>query len=147
MAEYKEYLKDIVTHRHLKDHGAKVVIVTPPPICEHKILPSKDRKNSVAREYAETAIAVAEENGVEVLKLWHVFMEAAGWKEGDPLIGDIHVPKSEELGELLSDGLHLTSKGYELYLEKLMALLKEKLPEIYNAGRPFPLWEEAPKFR
>ncbi|EPS38334.1 hypothetical protein H072_7995 [Dactylellina haptotyla CBS 200.50] len=143
--DYIENLKLLVQHQNLKDHGAKVVIVTPPPICEHKILPWTDRKNSVAKQYAEAAISVAEEAGVEVLKLWHVFMDYAGWKEGDPLLGGIDVPQSPELGELLSDGLHLTPKGYEKYFEAFMKLLKEKLPDTYNAEKPFALWGEAPR--
>ncbi|EGX52107.1 hypothetical protein AOL_s00043g497 [Orbilia oligospora ATCC 24927] len=145
--EYKVHLRAIAQHKNVKDHGAKVVLVTPPPICEHKILPWKDRRSAVAKQYAEAAISVAEETGVEVLKLWHVFMEEAGWKEGEPLLGEIGVPKSEKLGELLSDGLHLTPKGYKLYFESLVKLLENKLPDIYNHKRIFPNWGEAPRYQ
>ncbi|KAF3906220.1 hypothetical protein ABW20_dc0101662 [Dactylellina cionopaga] len=137
----------MVQHPHVKEHGAKVVIVTPPPICEHKILPYEDRKNAVAKQYAEVAIAIAEETGAEVLKLWHVFMDYAGWKEGEPLLGEIGLPKSEKLGELLSDGLHLTPTGYRVYFNSLMELLKERLPDIYNYERLFPYWSEAPIYK
>ncbi|KAK6358309.1 hypothetical protein TWF730_007655 [Orbilia blumenaviensis] len=144
--EYKVHLRAMAQHKHVKDHGAKVVLVTPPPICEHKILPWKDRRSAVAKQYAEAAISVAEETGVEVLKLWHIFMAEAGWKEGEPLLGEIGVPKSEKLGELLSDGLHLTPKGYKLFFDGLVDLLKDRLPEINDHERIFPNWGEAPRY-
>ncbi|KAK6341289.1 hypothetical protein TWF696_008370 [Orbilia brochopaga] len=146
IAEYKEHLKAIANHLYVKDHGAKVVIVTPPPVCEHKCLPSHDRRSAITKQYAEAAIEVADEVGVEVVKLWHVFMDYAGWKEGDPLLGDINVPKSDKLDELLSDGLHLTGKGYQLYFDTFMKVLEEKVPEIYNHERGYPHWHEAPKY-
>ncbi|EWC47060.1 hypothetical protein DRE_03822 [Drechslerella stenobrocha 248] len=147
IAEYKENIKAIVQHPHVKQHGAKVVIITPPPVYEHKRLPPGTRRNAVTKQYAEAAIDVAKETGAEVLKLWHVFMDHAGWKEGGPLIGDINAPTSEELGELFTDGLHLTAKGYQLYFDSLMALLKERLPEIHDFERQYPNWGEAPRYR
>ncbi|KAF3913615.1 hypothetical protein ABW21_db0200795 [Orbilia brochopaga] len=102
--EFKEHVKAIATHPHVKDHGAKVVIVTPPPVCEHKMMPSLDRKSAVTKQYAEAVAEVAKEIGAPVVDLWHVFMKHAGWKEGEPLLGEIGVPKSEKLDKLLSDG-------------------------------------------
>lgn len=58
----------------------------------------------MTRTYAEAAAEVAADTGAELLDLWGIFMEHAGWTEGEPLLGEIGVPKSEKLGELLSDG-------------------------------------------
>jgi hypothetical protein len=43
--------------------------------------------------------------GVPVLDVWGIFMELAGWKEGDEILpGSKAAGKSEVLAGLLSDG-------------------------------------------
>jgi len=127
-------------------------VVTPPPICEYKTSGvvysiAQERFARVTKLYADVAQQTAEDLGVECLNLWKIFMEYAGWKEGDPLLGGKDAPKSEKLESLLSDGLHLTTAGYQLYLRGLMGLIKEKLPELHpdNISNIFPPYDIAPR--
>lgn len=39
-----------------------------------------------------------------VLDVWSIFMEKAGWKEGEPLVGSKKIARSEILEKLLNDG-------------------------------------------
>jgi lysophospholipase L1-like esterase len=86
---------------------------------------------------------VAEEIGVPYVDLWTGFLEAAGWKEGEPLIGSTTVPKNDRLGQLMPDGLHFSSEGnklcYELVLKKIKQVYPELDPERMEAN--VPMWD------
>jgi hypothetical protein len=48
---------------------------------------------------------LGKEMGVPVLDVWGLFMEKAGWKEGDSVLpGSKAAGKSQALSELLHDG-------------------------------------------
>jgi hypothetical protein len=64
----------------------------------------ESRKAGDAKEYARIVKEVGKESGVSVLDVWGVFMERAGWKDGDMLPGSLELGMSEVLGELLDDG-------------------------------------------
>lgn len=55
--------------------------------------------------YADAAREVGVELGLEVLDLWSVFMERAGWEEGQPLPGSKKSPGNQVLQGLLCDGM------------------------------------------
>lgn len=76
------------------------------------------RTNKVTRQYAEAAKEVAKDEELEdldiaVLDLWSAFMEKAGWKEGQPLLGSADVPESPVLKSLLNDGEHQSLLEHE----------------------------------
>lgn len=87
-------------------------MITPPPIEEallkaHLLKIGIDFETRTAEKtkvYADAARAIGEELGLEVLDLWSIFMERAGWKEGQPLPGSKEVPGNQVLQELLCDG-------------------------------------------
>jgi isoamyl acetate esterase len=86
---------------------------------------------------------VAQNLEIPHVDLWTGFLLAAGWKDGDPLLGSTHVPKSERLGELLPDGLHFSAEGNQLCFRLVLEKIKEVYPELdpENMEPTFPLWD------
>jgi isoamyl acetate esterase len=70
-------------------------------------------------------------------------LEAAGWKDGEPLIGSTAVPKNERLGQLMPDGLHFSSAGNKLCFELVLKKIKEVYPELdpENMEPIVPMWD------
>ena len=108
---YKDNIHALLTHRVLNQHGPFLALVTPPPVCEHKMSMFPDvaqfpRLAENSRIYADAARMVGEEFKVVVIDMWKSCMAYSGWAEKDYLlIGDKKRAKSELLGELLNDGM------------------------------------------
>jgi hypothetical protein len=64
----------------------------------------ESRKAGDAKKYARIVKEVGKESGVSVLDVWGVFMERAGWKDGDMLPGSMELGLSAVLEGLLDDG-------------------------------------------
>lgn len=62
------------------------------------------RKAENAKAYAEVVKAVGKELNIPVVDVWGAFMEKAGWKEGDDLVGTTEGGKNVILETLLYDG-------------------------------------------
>ncbi|KAH9932154.1 SGNH hydrolase-type esterase domain-containing protein [Amylocystis lapponica] len=97
--------------------ATRVVLLTPPPVNTHQ-WHWGDRDLATTRTYAEAVKDVARAEGVPALDVFAAFWEAAGEDEA-------------RLGELLSDGLHLNAKGYEIVFDLLVEAIKENFPEIH----------------
>ena len=88
------------------------------------------REQAVTARYADVVRAVAAEfrnNDVLLVDLWGALMAEAqrltpGYERGK-MLGSKEVGDNEALRGLLVDGLHLTQRGYEIFL-------KEVLPNI-----------------
>lgn len=112
MDKYCQFLKDIARHPSVEAHRPRILLITPPPINEHQIVVaniakgvnSLNRLAGTTKKYAEACKQTAEELGVPAVDVWTAFMTAAGWKEGDPLLGSSDVERSLELEKLLLDG-------------------------------------------
>jgi hypothetical protein len=111
LERFKANLESLVTHDALREHNPKVILVTPPPVCEYKMARFQDvtafpRKAHNTRLYAQAAIEVGEQLGMPVVNLWKLCLEYAGWRETDTLglAGSTDAPQNDLLGELLYDG-------------------------------------------
>lgn len=62
------------------------------------------RKQVDAKAYSEVTKEVGKELGIPVIDVWSAFMEKAGWKEGEELIGTVEKGKNDVLAGLLYDG-------------------------------------------
>lgn len=139
---YVSTLKKIVTYEGVKLHGTKIILIVPGPVNEWG-LENNHRNPANTARYAAACRAVGAELNLPTLDLWTIFMKRAGWKEGDAdLIGSKNLPKNEELGSLLWDGLHFTEKAYRIVYEELMELIRDELPAETPANIPwlFPDW-------
>ncbi|PKY01342.1 GDSL Lipase/Acylhydrolase family protein [Aspergillus campestris IBT 28561] len=152
---FKENLRQIIQHPATLAQQPKLIICTPTPINEHQLevfdsekgneFPS--RTNGFTRQYAEAAHEVATSFKIPVADLWTAFMTAAGWKEGEPLIGSRDLPSNDKLGSLFTDGLHLTPDGYRIAYDVIMETIRRNWPDEDPERLPFvfPGWMEAPK--
>lgn len=155
LEEYRTNLHKIITHEALRAHNARLILIAPPPICEYKIEDdvrenSKVHKRRMAartKEYADVALQVGQEAGIPTVNLWSAFMKYAGWSEGEPLLGCKTQLRNEKLGALLSDGIHFTSKGYEIMYNEVIETINQHYPELKADALPliFPTWDVAPK--
>ncbi|KAK9602658.1 hypothetical protein V6Z96_004229 [Aspergillus fumigatus] len=109
---YKENLKKIIQHPATVAQNPRILILTPPPVNEYQLeefdiaknTPHPSRTVKQTKLYAEAAREVAASLGVAVVDLWTTFMTAAGWKEGEPLIGSRDAPNNEKLQSFFTDG-------------------------------------------
>lgn len=89
----------------MRAQGTEIILLTPPPVNEHQFEETDlARKASVTQVYAEAAREVGASLGVAVADVWTEFMTAAGWQEGDALVGSREIPNNATLQGLLSDG-------------------------------------------
>lgn len=110
--QYVANLKAIVDYAFTKGQKPRILMLTPPPVNEHQLqfwevekgFSSPSRTATNTKRYAGACRAAAASLPVQVVDVWGAFMEAAGWKEGEPLIGSRDVPENKFLADLLSDG-------------------------------------------
>lgn len=117
LPEYKANLKFLVAKARSTPCTARacILLITPPPVNEKQLLEGlgdTTRKANVTREYAKAVGDVVEEinQGIDkkrkkeervvLVDVWTAIWKAAGNNEDD-------------LRSFLSDGVHLTSKGYQ----------------------------------
>ena len=109
LSEYKENLKQLVQHPAVREHGARIVLITPPPVNEYQLVQPGDRMAGNTKLYAEGTRESAALLGVPVADIWTRFMQLAGWSEGQPLLGSRDVPNSVKLQSFFTDGSSIPS--------------------------------------
>ncbi|KUJ16609.1 GDSL Lipase/Acylhydrolase family protein-like protein [Mollisia scopiformis] len=142
---FKQNLNQIVNHPAVKAHSPHIILLTTPPFEENVLQKFQEdwgyagevRKAKDAAEYAELVREVGKETDVDVVDVWTLFMEKAGWKTGEPLPGSKAMGKNEVLADLLYDGLHISPTGYRVVFDALIKLIKEKWPEYRPYKMPF----------
>ena len=118
LGEYRTNLRTIVSHEVLQVHNPRLILITPPPICEYKTQEHdresgkihKQRMAARTKEYVDAALEVGKEASIPTVNLWNAFMAYAGWSEGEPLLGCKTQPRNERLGALLRDGMCSVSR-------------------------------------
>lgn len=108
----------------------RVVVVGLGPVDEAKFTETRDRSAARTMEYAASARMVAEKCQVPFLDLWHTFMDATGWANGDPIPGQGNSQPNKALSRLLTDGVHLTGNGYKIWYTELLRIISETFPEL-----------------
>ncbi|GBE82606.1 SGNH hydrolase [Sparassis crispa] len=112
--------------------ATRILLITPPPVGPEQWLahirendPARelDRKFEVTRQYADAVKDVGAREGVPVVDIWTRFWEACG--------EDV-----ARLSELLTDGLHLNARGYELMFNELIKVVSDKYPELHYDNLP-----------
>lgn len=169
--KYTENLKAIAQSPQVKKQSPKILIITPPPVNEYQLeafdasggVPHPSRTAARTKTYADSARAVASELGVPCVDLWTALMKAAGWVEGQPLVGSREVPNSPALASFFTDGmfeltgyihrrakwhlgLHFTGCGYRIMYDTVMQSVKSNWPDLLPEALPmvFEHWQTAP---
>ncbi|KIY03658.1 uncharacterized protein Z520_00349 [Fonsecaea multimorphosa CBS 102226] len=144
---YKENLSYMVAAA--KRQGVEaVVLVGPAPVNELAPEAPLDRDTQRARLYSDATAQVArhfgKQSNVAFVDLWHAFMDAAGWTEGQPILGrrecvggvqpnslsQALATSGKLAGLLASDGVHFTAKGYRIWYDLLLQTVREQWPEL-----------------
>ncbi|KAL4924455.1 SGNH/GDSL hydrolase family protein [Aspergillus undulatus] len=152
---YKKNLAWLIQHPATVAQKPHILIITPAPINEYQLEGFDNdkgnvhptRTNRATRVYAEAAREVAESLNVPSVDLWAAFMDAVGWKEGQPLIGSREAPSNAMFASLFTDGLHLTADGYRIVYDEVLKAIRTNWPDEAPGKLPqvFPPWMEAPK--
>ncbi|EHK98690.1 putative GDSL esterase/lipase [Glarea lozoyensis 74030] len=153
---FKFNLGDLISHRAVTAHEPNIILITPPPVDETLLFESgkrdaagnfeQGREASGIKLYTEAVKEVGIITGVPVVDIWSRFMSMAGWDGEGELPGTRKLGKNEVLASLLSDGLHLTPKGYHVVWEELAKVLIEKFPDFPPYKMPYDVkvpWEVA----
>ncbi|KAG6278650.1 hypothetical protein E4U47_005163 [Claviceps purpurea] len=156
--QYKENLTKIITHPHIKQHNAKILLVTPPPVDEIKLAKlnvaeghaSALRRSATTAAYSEKAREVARENpGVVLIDLWKAVMNKAidmtplDYTPGGPWLGSPENGQQGGLDSLLPDGLHMSGDAYRVFYDEMISHIGEEwsgLPARDYTGYLFPDW-------
>lgn len=112
---YKQNLREIITHPTITIHEPRIILVTVPPIDEYALEASyysdvrlsRSRTAEHTKDYADASRQVGIDSDVAILDIWSLFMEHAGWKEGQPLPGSKAVAENDVLRALLRDGIYV----------------------------------------
>ena len=113
LGDYRANLTSIIeiVASSIKD-PRKIILITPPPVDEYVIeskcaamgVTQRQRTAEHTKMYADAARDLGKIEGIVVLDMWSVYMQWAGWKEGETLLGSKSCPQSKELSELMHDG-------------------------------------------
>lgn len=147
-----------MNHPLIAAHEPKIIFVVPPPIDAARCLASDTANRGVTEvrrgaattaEYCRVAREVGKselgDRGV-VVDLWTAFMEYAiantpGYdRDRDPLLGSRSNGECKALVDLLSDGLHMSGKGYKLFYDEVIKAMKKKWPNDVPGEMIHPGW-------
>lgn len=132
-----------------------IILVGPAVVDEHKT--GGDRATLTNLAYSDAVANVAKELKLPFVDLWHAFLEAKGWKEGDPIPGKLGDQTDKNLDDLLTDGIHFSGKGYRVWYDSLREAIRRELPalrtenlptvlphifDIDNSDLPASLWQD-----
>mmetsp|Transcript_7955 Transcript_7955/g.18429 ORF Transcript_7955/g.18429 Transcript_7955/m.18429 type:complete len:276 (-) Transcript_7955:109-936(-) len=124
LAEYAQNLKDIVEILRQRLPSAKILLLTPPPVCHTQRLAWQkeryreqasgrlERTNEMAGQYAAAVEQVAQELGLPALNLWKLMQDVNVWPE------------------FLTDGLHLSPKGNQFVANALREKISDVFPDL-----------------
>jgi isoamyl acetate esterase len=129
LGDYVANLRSIIAHIRPTTATAplpRIVLITPPPVCEASrvryiektygvALEHPERENLVTGRYAAACVALAEELGVACVDLYTQFQLRSGWQEA-----------------LLEDGLHLSVQGNELAGRLILEGITRAYPNLLN---------------
>ncbi|KAK1660048.1 SGNH hydrolase-type esterase domain-containing protein [Colletotrichum godetiae] len=130
LEQYKQNLRDILTHPTIRAHNPKILLVSPPPLDEIRMLErdlekghgQASRSAAVSKTYSDAALSIAAEvPGVVPIDLHEAVMRRAesmtiGSSRSSLPLGH---PGGERGGleVLIPDGLHLGGEGYRVLFE------------------------------
>ncbi|PVH87099.1 SGNH hydrolase, partial [Cadophora sp. DSE1049] len=107
-----------------------VVLITPPAVDEYS-LPHTGLTSERIASYASATRDIATRYGLPLVDCSKIFLQFSGWSESPAvsfLPGSKRVAKNDALASLLTDGLHLSVKGYEILFHEIVEVIEEKIP-------------------
>ncbi|ESZ92659.1 hypothetical protein SBOR_6964 [Sclerotinia borealis F-4128] len=164
LENYKKNIEALLDHWSSIAQYPKILLVTPPPINEIQLEKGDRQKgySSLTRlqentaKYAAAVREIATEwkdRNVVLVDLWRAMMDKAVHISSDNTI-DVKTMGTKRAGDdtsmrtLLTDGLHLSSEGYKIFLSKVIPMVgtEWKKEPFDSPSWVFPHWTVAPKF-
>jgi isoamyl acetate esterase len=131
--QYKHNLCTILNK--IENKCKNIILITPPPLDEQSW---PDRKNKTTFEYRNAVIELSQQRTIPVLDTWRLFQVLDSTCSSS--LGLYKEPSQPILDNLLSDGLHLSSKGNELIYNSLLQLISSQFP-LLNPDRMDPVFK------
>lgn len=168
LEEYRANLARLVGHPRVVAHGAKVLVVTPPPLDEIRRAEMDTaqygravREQARSAAYSQAAREVAAELGekavgsegspsavacVDLAKalMDHAVANTPGWDASQPPLGSAEGGRRGYLERLLPDGLHMSGEAYRVLWGLVEAEIQPRFPNENTEGYVWPGWREAP---
>lgn len=148
LEEFEGNIAVLASHPLSMGHkDAKVVLVTPPPVDERKMIlfygdVGYDRTAEQIAIYAQAVRRVGARLNIPVLDLWTILLERSGHQVASfsSLPGSQEAPVCESLQDLLHDGMHLSPAAYSIFHQQLMKIIEKHWPAIlpHNLAYAFP---------
>lgn len=173
LEQYKKNLALLVGHPRVAAHGAKVIVVTPPPLDEIRRAEMDAaqhgravREQARSATYSQAAREVAAELGAAAAKkkeageakgsvvcvdlakalMDHAVANTPGWDASQPPLGSSAAAGGRRgyLENLLPDGLHMSGEAYRVLWRLIEAEIEPRFPNENTEGYVWPGWREAP---
>lgn len=129
VSRYKENLSSMV--QEILKYDINLIVIGP-GLHDPKLLPKAYASIGITgdissclnnKTYSEAAKSVAEQHKVPFLDLWAAFQKKGGWSD------EQLAEQSVYIDELLSDGIHFTSEGYQTLYKELISTIAKEYPE------------------
>jgi isoamyl acetate esterase len=142
--EFVSALEQIIDYVVLKAHHTKIILLTPPPVDEHQFDAVNPRKAILTAQYAAAVRDLAARSNLPLVDVWTMFAAEAGLQQSlsvssTMLPGSKLVPPVQCFRELLWDGLHLSTKAYQLVFAELMLTIRRDMPELAPENLPLEI--------
>ncbi len=108
----------------------RVIVVGPGALDETKLESPIYNKTKRNLEYAEVAKELSKDHGVPFINMWEELLLAAGWRQGESIPGEQESGMTGGLGDLLTDGVHLSGDGYRIWYTALLKTIRAEFPEL-----------------
>ncbi|KAI3395288.1 hypothetical protein diail_1486 [Diaporthe ilicicola] len=170
LEQYKANLAAVVGHPRVAAHGAKVLVVTPPPLDEIRRAELDGpqygravREQARSAEYSQAAREVAAEAATKASEasgsagagqvvcidlakaiMDHAVANTTGWDASQPPLGSPAGGRRGHLENLLPDGLHMSGEAYRVLWGLIEAEIQPRFPNADTDGYVWPEWRGAP---
>ncbi|KAG4027141.1 hypothetical protein MFRU_032g00070 [Monilinia fructicola] len=163
LEDYKKNTEALLHHWSSIAQHPTILLVTPPPINETQLEEqdlqrghaSLTRRQQNTAKYAAVIREIATEwkdRNVVLVDLWRAMMDKAIELSSNKMI-DVETIGTKRAGDdqpmrtLLTDGLHLSSEGYKVFLNEVIPLVGKEWKDepSDNPSWVFPHWTIAPK--
>lgn len=146
LEEFSRNISKIIEYLQSVSREMKVVLMTPPAVDEYS-LPHTGLTSERIAAYASATRKVAAKHELSLVDCSKAFLKFSGWNENleaSFLPGDKRIGKNDALASLLTDGLHLSAKGYEVLFHEVVSVLEEELPQLSCSNMPVVICKSSP---
>ena len=134
------------------DKGIKPIVIGPglhDPKMAQQMLAERGRPidrdpttNKILLEYSEATKEVASQNNVVFIDTWNILRQHQGWTKEQLFEISVDNDKwqiGDSLAEIVTDGIHFTTKSYKILFKEIVRAIRESYPEMAPENLPLHL--------